>query len=92
MGLDSLVWETTATLEEQGRTLSPVVVKATVQVARMAVQVNEDLSGDALVEQVRMSLRARRVILPADVVRAILVAYVLVVGELDILEVSEVLP
>ena len=89
MGLDSVVWETTAKMEERGVELSPVVVKATVQVARATVGGPEGPQGQALVELVTERLHHRRVILPVRTVREILVAYLAVVAELDVQEINE---
>ena len=91
MGLDSLVWETCSRLEERGQELAPVVVKKVIQVARMAVQGPERPDGQALVEAVRLRLRQERVLLPAPRVRAVLVAYLAVIGELEIQEINEIL-
>lgn len=90
MGLDSLVWETCARLEERRQALQPAVVKAVIQVARMAVQGPERLEGQALVDEVTLRLRHERVLLPAARVRAVLLAYLTVVGELEIQEINEI--
>ena len=66
LGLDTMVRETVVELAEQGLTLSPYVVKATVQVGRMAVQGPCGRDVDALVESVQMHLRDRRVLISAD--------------------------
>ena len=91
MSLDTLVMETISTLAEQRQTLSPMVVKATIQVARRLVVEHEGLAGDALVEQVALHLRHRRVLMPISSVRAALVAYIRVVADLDVVEISETL-
>lgn len=90
MGLDSVVWETLEKLEASGLELSPVAVKATVQVARLVVSGPEKLEAEALVDAVTEQLRHRRVILPSQRVREILMAYLAVIAELEIQEINEI--
>lgn len=91
MSLDTLVIETIGALAEQGHEMSPMVMKATIQVARQLVVVHEGLAGDALVDEVVLHLRRRHVLLSKRAARAALVAYIRVVAELDVVEISETL-
>ncbi len=89
MGLDTLLWETVHKLEAQGLELNPVVVKATVQLSRLLVSGPEALQGPALIARIALELRHRRVILPEATVRAILIAYLAVIAELEIQEIND---
>lgn len=89
MALDTLVMETVGRLAEGGRELSPVAVKAAVQVARTVVQLREDLRGPSLIGEVVIQLRHRRVLLTPDLVERVLGTYARLVLELDIQEINE---
>ena len=89
MGLDALVRETCAHLEEEGLSVSPVAAKATIQLARFIVQEPIERDTDALVETIVERLRARRVLIPANMALAVLTAYAHVIVVLDVLEINE---
>ena len=91
MSLDTLVMETIHALEIQRQEVSPLVVKATIQVARHLVTVHDGLAGDALVESVVLHLRKRHVLLSRPVARAVLATYVRVVSELEVVEICDTL-
>ena len=92
MDLDTMVLETCMHLAQDGDEVSPLVVKVTVQVARRLVVLHDDLGGPDLIEQVRLGLHARHVLISGVLVTRILKSYAAVFLELDILEVSEMLP
>ena len=89
MGLDALVHETCAHLEEEGMAVSPVAAKAAIQIARFVVQEPVERESSELVDTVVDRLRARRVVLPANTVLAILATYTRVIIVLDVLEINE---
>ena len=89
MGLDAVVHETCAHLEEEGIIVSPVAAKATIQLARLVVQEPVERDSDALVETIVERLRARRVIMPPNTALAVLAAYAQVIVVLDVLEINE---
>ena len=90
MGLDALVHETCAVLDEEGISVSPVAAKAAIQIARFVVQEPVERDTDGLIRAVAERLRARRVLLPLDVVREILTTYAQVIVVLDVLEINEI--
>ena len=89
MGLDALVHETCATLKEEDIVVSPVAAKAAIQIARFVVQEPTERNTTDLVETVVNRLRARRVVLPADIVLAVLTTYTRVIIVLDVQEINE---
>ena len=89
MGLDSLVRETCAHLSEEGLEVSPVAAKATIQLARFVVQEPIERDTEALVETIVGRLRARCVVMPANMVLAVLTTYARVIVLLDVLEINE---
>ena len=89
MGLDALVRETCAHLEEDDLFVSPVAAKATIQLARLVVQEPVDRDTGQLVETIVKRLRARRVIIPPNTALAVLTAYAHVIVVLDVLEINE---
>ena len=89
IALDSLVRETCVHLEEEGLTVSPVAAKAVIQLARLIVQEPVERDSGTLAETIVQRLRARRVILPANTVLAVLTAYAHVIVVLDVLEINE---
>ena len=89
MGLDALVHETCAHLQEDGLNVSPVAAKAVIQIARFVVQEPIERDTDELVSTVVDRLRARRVVIPASMVLAVLTTYTRVIIVLDVLEINE---
>jgi hypothetical protein len=89
MGLDTLVMDTTRRLADAGWAVSPVAAKAAIQLARHLVVVEEELSGDALIDAISVRLRRQRVLLTPEHVGRILGAYARLVVELDITETCE---
>lgn len=89
LDLDSMVRETTHKLATGGVILSPVAVKAAIQMGRALLAASDDLRGDALGELVSAQLRHRRVLLSPALARQVLVAYAAVFLELEVLEVNE---
>jgi hypothetical protein len=88
MGLDTLVLETCAELEEEGWTVSPHVAKVAIQVARAVVQGPEGEETESLVRGVRKGLRYRLIVMTKDQVEAILTAYARVISTMDIAEIN----
>ncbi len=88
--LDAMVMETCSALDEAGHEVSPVAVKATIQLARFTVQEPRDRTTDELISDVTQRLRARRVIVPRAVVGEIVRAYAAVFVALEVLEINEV--
>jgi len=88
MGLDTLVMETCADLEEEGWVVSPHAAKVTIQVARCTVQGPVELDTPSLIAAVREGLRPRYVLLTEEQVEAVLTAYARVVLTMDIAEIS----
>jgi len=89
MGLDALVHETCAHMEEEGVTVSPFAAKATIQLARIVVQEPVERDTNELVETLVDRLRVRCVVMPANTVLAILTTYAEVIVALDVLEINE---
>ena len=89
MGLDALVHETCANLEEEGVMVSPIAAKAAIQIARFVVQEPTERDTSELVGTVVDRLRARRVVMPASTVLAVLTTYTRVIIVLDVLEINE---
>jgi hypothetical protein len=89
MGLDALIHETCANMQEEGVTISPYAAKATIQMARFVVQEPVERDTPELVETVVERLRARCVVLPPNTVLAILTTYAHVIVVLDVLEINE---
>ncbi len=89
MGLDALVHETCATLQEEGVTVSPYAAKAVIQIARFVVQEPVERNTDELVETIVDRLQARCVLLPPNTVLAVLTTYAHVIVVLDVLEINE---
>lgn len=90
VGLDALILETCGRLARAGMPMSPMVVKAAVQVAREILHaLDEGPERDELVAQVTQRLRRRYVLLTPAHVSAVLENYGRLVLELDITEVTE---
>ena len=89
MGLDALVHETCAHLEEEGIQVSPVAAKAAIQLARFVIQEPVERDTEALVQEVVDRLRARCVVMPPNLVLAVLTTYARVIVVLDVLEINE---
>ena len=89
MGLDALVQETVTVLKEEGIEVSLVAAKATIQIARFVIQEPVERDTNGLVLAVQERLRARRVLIPAEIVREVLATYAQVIVVLDVLEVNE---
>jgi hypothetical protein len=89
MGLDALILETCADMQEEGITISPYAAKATIQIARFVVQEPIERDTSELVETIVERLRTRCVVLPANTVLAILTTYAHVIVVLDVLEINE---
>ena len=89
MGLDAVVQETVTVLKEEGFDVSLMAAKATIQIARFVVQEPVERDTDALIATVQDRLRARCVVLPADIVREVLATYAQVIVVLDVLEINE---
>ena len=89
MGLDALVHETVAHMQEEGFTISPFAAKAAIQIARFVVQEPVERNTDELVSTIVDRLQARRVVLPAKTVLAVLTTYAHVIVVLDVLEINE---
>lgn len=87
--LDTLVRETCGRLDRRGMTMTPRVVKATIQLARQLVEARPELQGPELVAEVVKQLRPRRVLLTPGCVQAALLVYALLVAELDVVEINE---
>ncbi len=90
MGLDALVRETCAFLEEDGIVISLIAAKATIQLARRTVQEPLERDQDELCSVISDRLRSRRVLMPVPSVRDVIQAYARVIVSLDILEINEI--
>ncbi len=90
MGLDALVRETCVSLEEDGIVISLIAAKATIQLARRAVQEPQERDQDELCSVISERLRSRRVLMPVPSVSDVIQAYARVIVSLDILEINEI--
>ncbi len=84
--LDSLV---ESTWEELDRTVSPMVCKCIVQLARWQIRTQERVDVGALAASVTVSLRAEKVVVTPPVVQGVLMAYAEAYRALDVIEIYE---
>ncbi len=86
VSLDSLVASTCDALEH---TISPMVCKCIVQLARWQVRTQERVDVGALASSVTLSLRAEKVVVTPPVVQGVLMAYAQAYRDLDVIAIDE---
>lgn len=86
VSLDSVV---RAVCAELGHGVSPMVCKATIQVARHAMQARDRVEVGPIASEVCQQLRPERIVVTPIVVHGILLAYANVVAGLGVVQVTE---
>jgi len=92
MTLDDLVHEVVAWVRADGASLSPYVVKATLQVTRDLVGRDQDWDAVHLFPEVQRGVRRAGVLLPAAEVERVVRVYAALIAMLDVQDVSELRP